>query len=155
MKIKYFLSICILVIVITTDQLTKNWIFENISYGTFVHIYDFFNIVHTKNTGGAFGFLSDQKDWRKIFFIVVPIIVTFVLIFWIIKLDSKHYKNIIALNLILAGAIGNIIDRIHYGFVIDFLDFHIYSYHWPAFNFADSAIVLGIIFILFTKEKNL
>jgi len=102
----------------------------------------FFNLVRAHNSGAAFSFLSDASGWQRWFFSVIGVLAA-VLIVWLLRSHSGQKLFSFAMACILGGAIGNVIDRLLYGYVIDFLDFHWQSWHFPAFNLADSAITLG------------
>jgi signal peptidase II len=108
-------------------------------------IQGFFNIIHVRNTGGAFGIFGGEKGGLgSILFVVVSLIAIGSIVFLFIKLVEAEKTLALSFSLVLSGAIGNLIDRLRYGEVIDFLDFHLSSTHWPAFNVADSAICIGI-----------
>ena len=136
--------------VIFADQLTKYIIKINIAlYDNIIVIKNFFNITHILNPGGAFGFFaSSSPGVRKFIFLFVSSIVA-LLILWFYKKSAENFIFLsIGLALIFGGAVGNLIDRFIYGKVLDFLDFYMGTYHWPAFNMADSAITIGMgIFI--------
>jgi signal peptidase II len=111
-------------------------------------IHGFFNLTQVRNTGGAFGiFGGDKGGLGSLLFILVSLIAIGILLFLFFKMKEEKEMLSFSLSLVLAGAIGNLIDRLHYGEVIDFLDFHLFSYHWPAFNIADSAITTGVILL--------
>jgi signal peptidase II len=135
-----WLSIAAIVLLI--DQITKIAITRAFEYGESHPLTSFFNLVLVYNKGAAFSFLADQGGWQRYFFTILGIAAAL----FIIYLLKKHAGQKLfcwALALILGGAVGNVIDRIMYGHVIDFLDFHVNNWHWPAFNVADSAIFLG------------
>lgn len=135
-----WLSIAAVVLVL--DQITKVWITKVFEYGESYPVTSFFNLVLVYNKGAAFSFLADQGGWQRYFFTVVGVGASL----FIVYLIRKHAGQRLfcwALALILGGAIGNVIDRLMYGHVIDFLDFHVNNWHWPAFNVADSAIFIG------------
>lgn len=142
-------------IVIFLDQVSKLWISNNFSYAENLAVTDFFNLVLVHNTGAAFSFLSGAGGWQRWFFSAIAVIASI----WITWLLHKHNENklfCLALALILGGALGNLIDRVTYGYVVDFLDFYWKNYHFPAFNVADSAVTCGaglLILESFTKEK--
>lgn len=100
------------------------------------------------NTGAAFSFLSDAAGWQRWFFIGLALVVIAVLVTWLRRLPAGQTRTALALALILGGAVGNLIDRVVYGYVIDFIDFYYGSWHWPTFNIADSAIFIGAVLLL-------
>lgn len=131
-------------IVLLLDQLTKITITQMFTYGESRPVTSFFNLVLAYNKGAAFSFLSTQSGWQRYFFTAIGIAAAL----FIVYLLKKHAGQRLfcwALALILGGAVGNVIDRILYGHVIDFLDFYIRNWHWPAFNVADSAICIGAV----------
>src|SRR3954463_11019833 len=131
-------------IVIILDQLTKITITRLFIFGESLPVTSFFNLVLAYNKGAAFNFLAEQAGWQRYFFTGISIAAT-LFILYLLKRHSGRRLFCWALALILGGAIGNLIDRIMYGHVIDFLDFHVRSWHWPVFNVADSAICIGAI----------
>jgi len=144
-------------LVIGLDQMTKWLIEKNFAEYEFISISSFFNLGLIYNKGAAFSLLAQQNGWQRWLFIILAIGISGLLIHWIKQLKAHETFVAISLSLILGGAIGNLIDRILYGKVIDFLDIHLMGYHWPAFNIADSAITLGVILILydaFFGQKN-
>lgn len=156
MKLKIWPFYLISVVIIIADQITKLWVESALVYREVVEVMPFFNITLAYNPGAAFSFLADQGGWQRWFFSVLAIVVSMVLVVWIKKLKQEEYSLGYPLALILGGAIGNVIDRIAYGHVIDFLDVYYKNYHWPAFNIADSAIFVGaglMIWMSFTEGK--
>jgi signal peptidase II len=144
---KYLILIVLTVVVISLDQLTKFLILEKFHLGqTSPVICDFFNITYVQNRGAAFGILSQANPaFRVPFFIVVPMVALFSIAYVFKRIPSKDIKLSTSLSLVIAGAVGNLIDRVTLGFVVDFLDFHWrWGYHFPAFNVADSAICIGV-----------
>jgi signal peptidase II len=138
----------IALVVVLLDQVTKITMSKLLLYGQSESITTYFNLVMVYNKGAAFSFLSDQPGWQRYFFTGVSVIAS-VFILWMLKRNPEQRLFCWALALILGGAIGNLIDRVAYGHVIDFLDFHVHGWHWPAFNVADSAITVGaILFVL-------
>ena len=127
------------------DQISKLWIDHSLTFFQSIEIiHNFFHIIYIRNTGGAFGIFSGISNlyFQKIFIIITLAAIGFIgLLYW--KLEAKQYGTAIGIALVMGGAIGNLIDRIRLGSVIDFLDFHYYAYHWPAFNVADSSITIG------------
>ena len=135
-------------LVLAVDQATKLWAAGTLDYGMPVTVLPFFNLTLVHNTGAAFSFLADAGGWQRIFFIVVSGVVSLVLVAWLWRLPRDARLLGIALALVLGGAGGNLVDRVAYGYVIDFLDFHAAGWHWPAFNVADSAISCGVVLLL-------
>ena len=135
------------------DILTKNYIQNKIMYGDQVEITSFLSFVHFQNPGAAFSFLSDQGGWQRYFLIVISLLAV-IYIPWLINQYKKNMLIVIGLLLILGGAIGNLYDRISYSYVIDFIYFHIAEFYWPAFNVADSAISIGILFFLYGSFRS-
>ena len=140
------------IVIVLLDQLTKFAIIKQLTlYDVIPIIPNFFNIVYVENPGGAFGFLaSHSAEVRFFMFLIVSCLaVCFVLYFyWKIPSDTCPWLET-ALAMIFGGAIGNLIDRFRFGTVIDFLDFYVNSWHWPAFNVADSAISIGTTILIF------
>lgn len=123
------------------DQLSKAAIESALPLGSVIPMTSFFNLVHTLNPGAAFSFLADAQGWQRVFFSVVALIASVVLIVLIVRKPSEN--DAIAYALILGGAVGNLIDRVFRGAVVDWLDFYWNGWHWPAFNLADVWIVSG------------
>ncbi len=135
-------------IVILLDQLTKITITRLFSYGESDPVTSFFNLVLVYNKGAAFSFLAQSAGWQRYFFTGIGIAAALFIVY-LLKKNAGQRLFCSALALILGGAVGNVIDRIAYGHVIDFLDFHVAGWHWPAFNVADSAICIGaVLFVL-------
>lgn len=149
MKGKLFFFLAVSLTVIFLDQISKSWIEHNVSlYQSIPIIPNFFHITHIKNTGGAFGILSDFKSFYvKAFFIFFTFLTIGVVGFFYWKLKPHHHVPGVGIALIIGGAIGNLIDRIRLGGVVDFIDVHYYTLHWPAFNIADSAISIGSVLL--------
>jgi signal peptidase II len=103
-----------------------------------------FNLTYVHNTGAAFSFLSDAGGWQRWLFAGLALIVSSFIAVWLWRLQKHETLLAVALSLVLGGAIGNLIDRVAYGYVIDFLDVYYQDWHWPAFNIADSAICIGV-----------
>lgn len=144
---KYMILILLSLLIVAIDQISKIYIHTNFELGDTVSVIEnYFNITYVRNTGAAFGIFSDsQQTFRHIFFLSIPVVAVAVIVFFIYGLPEDELAQIISLSLISGGAIGNYIDRIQYGYVIDFLDVHIKNiYSWPVFNIADSAIVIGV-----------
>ena len=140
-------------IVILIDQLTKITIEKLFVFGEEKVLTSFFNLVLAYNKGAAFGFLNNQPGWQRYFFTGIAVVaVGFIL--YLLRKHAGQRQFCWALALIMGGAIGNVIDRVMYGHVIDFLDFHIRGWgHFPAFNVADSAITVGAILFIFDELR--
>lgn len=143
-----WLALALLVVVL--DQLSKQWILQHYHWGEFTPVTQFFNIVRAHNTGAAFSFLADQGGWQRWFFVAIAALAA-LLILWQLRVQGQQRLASAALALILGGAIGNVIDRIAHGYVVDFLDFHWRGAHFPAFNVADMAITLGVVGVLLAE----
>lgn len=161
-KIKYIILLILTVSIILLDQWTKNLVLVHFRYGETVPVIsDFFNLTFIKNTGAAFGILAQaDPSFRVPFFVLVPVIALVAISMIFRKLPDQDIKLSLALSLVVGGAIGNLIDRIQLGYVVDFLDFHWrYFYHFPAFNVADSAICVGVgvlmLDLAFKKEETM
>lgn len=139
-------------IVVLFDQLTKITIARLFSYGESYSVTSFFNLVLAYNKGAAFSFLAAQSGWQHYLFTTLGIGAAFFIVY-LLKRHAGQRLFCWALALILGGAIGNVIDRLMYGHVIDFLDFYIGGWHWPAFNVADSAICLGVALFIFDELR--
>lgn len=157
MSHKYFPLITMVLMLVVIDQLTKFYIDSNfVLYQSLEVINGYFNITYIRNSGVAFGILSGFKGIvSQIIFIFISLIAILAIIIIYRGTDDKMIFSRISLSLILSGAIGNMIDRIFRGGeVIDFFDFYWKSYHWPAFNIADSCITIGVILLMITMIKN-
>lgn len=140
-----WLSLSVLIIVL--DQISKLWITAHFIYGESLPVTSFFNLVLAHNTGAAFSFLSDAGGWQRWMFSAIAIVAAV----WIVRLLRQHAHETLfclALTLVLGGALGNLIDRIAYGYVVDFIDVFYKNYHFPAFNVADSAISVGAALLI-------
>jgi len=135
-------------LLIGLDQLSKLVIVNSYALGQQTVLTSWFNIVRVHNAGAAFSFLSDAGGWQRWFFVGLGVLAVAVLAFLMIRHAGQVLFSLAA-TLIISGAIGNTIDRLSYGYVVDFIDWHYAGWHWPAFNFADSFIMVGAgLFIL-------
>jgi signal peptidase II len=141
-------------LLIVLDQISKFLVLRFITFEQPISITPFFNLVLAHNPGAAFSFLAKESGWQGWLFGILAILVCMFLIRWLYKLPSKQVWLATALALIIGGALGNLCDRVIHGYVIDFLDFYIGTWHWPAFNLADSAISVGIIMLIVDTIKN-
>lgn len=141
-------------IVLALDQLTKLIILRTFMLGEVRAVTSFFNFVLVYNRGAAFSFLAGADGWQRWAFTVIGIIAALL----IVHLLRKHPNQTLfcfALSFILGGALGNVIDRLLHGHVIDFLDFYLRDWHWPAFNLADSAITCGAVLLVLDELKRM
>ncbi|MEN8167613.1 MAG: signal peptidase II [Pseudomonadota bacterium] len=147
--------------VVLTDQATKQFAEAMLTAYQAVSVLPFFDLTLMYNKGAAFSFLSDQGGWQRWFFVVLALIITAVLIGWLRRLKAGEQWVAVSLSLFIGGAVGNVIDRILFGQVIDFVDLYYraesclpgfarlgHECHWPAFNLADSAITIGVVIML-------
>jgi signal peptidase II len=147
MKSKYAILTVVSIAVLLLDQATKFFIDRTMEiHSSITVVENFFNITYIRNKGAAFGFLS-ETSFRLPFFIFISIIAVVVIIGIFRKLRPEQKLTIVSLSLIFAGALGNLIDRIRLGEVIDFIYVHWYEHYWPAFNVADSAICVGVFLL--------
>jgi len=146
MKRKYWILLIVFLVVIMLDQSTKWMIQQTLPLHQKEEIIPgFFNLIHVRNTGGAFGIFGGEKGpVGSVLFVVASLAAVGVLGILFLRVKEHEKALAFSLSLLLGGAIGNLIDRVSYGEVVDFLDFYVSSYHWPAFNIADTAISIGI-----------
>ncbi len=147
------LSICVIAI----DQFSKLYLNTHLTLGQPVEVLPFFNLTLAYNPGAAFSFLGEQTGWQIWLFTSISLAISIILIAWLLKTPRKDALLACSLSLILGGAVGNLIDRVLYGYVIDFADFHIGSWHFATFNIADSAVCIGagllIVHLIFFSKK--
>ena len=144
---KLQVSLILALVVLVLDIITKRWVESVLLHGQQIPLTGFFNLVLTYNAGAAFSFLSDASGWQRWFFSAIAASASG-LIIYLLRKHAADKLFCMALSLILGGALGNLWDRITLGHVVDFLDFHVSNYHWPAFNVADSAIFLGAMLLI-------
>jgi signal peptidase II len=142
------------VIFLVLDQVTKQLAATNMDLGQSINVLSFFNITYVHNPGAAFSFLADQGGWQRWFVTAIAAIASVVFIVWLAKTPKQQKLLSVAFALMLSGAVGNLIDRVLFGYVIDFLDFYGFGYHFPAFNIADSMIFIGAALMILDSFKN-
>ena len=135
-------------LIILLDWLSKQRVSEALELYRPQEIFSWLNITLAHNYGAAFSFLADAGGWQRGFFIVLASVVSVVLLVWLLRLPRQEWRTSLGLALVLGGAIGNLIDRIRLGYVVDFIDVHFGGWHYPAFNVADSAITCGVALLL-------
>lgn len=138
----------LIVALILLDQLSKQLVIRNMALYESVAVLPLFNLTYVRNYGAAFSFLSDAGGWQRWFFTLIALGMSIVLAVWLARISRQQWKLGLALSLVLAGAIGNLIDRSIYGYVIDFLHFFYKDWHYPAFNLADSVICIGAALLI-------
>jgi signal peptidase II len=136
------------------DQVSKHLVAGSMELYQSIEVLPFFNITYVHNPGAAFSFLADQGGWQRWFFTAIAAIASIVFTVWLSKTPKENKLLGIAFALLLSGAVGNLIDRVLFGYVIDFIDFYVGASHWPAFNVADSAIFVGAGLMIFDSFKN-
>ncbi len=147
-----WLSLSTLILIL--DQASKIWVDTSMDLYQSFAIFPSFNITYARNYGAAFSFLSDAGGWQRWFFAVLAIGISVGLVIWLKRLKTEETLLALSISLILGGAVGNIIDRVLYGYVIDFLDVYYQTHHWPIFNIADSAICVGVACMLYESFTN-
>lgn len=151
---KIFLMLMLILTIIVADQWSKSYIVQHIALWNFIKVNPFFNLIHTTNHGISFGMFSEEGI-PSIFFIAIALIFCLALFIWAFRSSEQHIEKFCAM--IIGGAIGNVIDRVVHGSVIDFIDLHFMGHHFPAFNVADSFICIGafmmILLPLFYKKQ--
>lgn len=141
-------------IVILADQFTKTLIVDAFQYGDSHYVTLFFNVVRAHNTGAAFSFLAGAGGWQRWFFVTLGAVAT-VIIIVMLRRHGQQKLLATALSLILGGAVGNVIDRLLYGYVVDFIQVHWNDWYFPAFNVADSAITLGAMLLIWDELRRM
>ena len=140
--------LAIAALVIAFDQLTQLWVEHALAPGARVYVLPVLDLVHVHNTGAAFSFLADESGWQREFFLLIGVAASIWIVWLLARAERNQTLFCLALSLILGGALGNVIDRVRLGAVVDFLHLHWGPYYWPAFNVADSAITCGAVLLL-------
>lgn len=144
----------VVVLVFLADQLSKQWVLANFDLFESVPLLPFFNFTYVRNYGAAFSFLSEAGGWQRWLFTVIAVGFSSLLTLWLRKQSASLWKLNLAYTLVIGGALGNLIDRLMHGFVVDFIDFYWGKSHYPAFNIADSAIFIGAVLIIWDSFFN-
>ncbi|VEE61070.1 Lipoprotein signal peptidase [Shewanella putrefaciens] len=144
----------VVVLVFLADQLSKQWVLANFDLFESVKLLPFFNFTYVRNYGAAFSFLSEAGGWQRWLFTLVAVGFCTLLTVWLRKQSASLWKLNLAYTLVIGGALGNLIDRLMHGFVVDFIDFYWGKSHYPAFNIADSAIFIGAVLIIWDSFFN-
>ena len=137
------------IFVVAGDQVSKWMVYTSIELYQRIPVISLLDITHLRNTGAAFSFLSDAGGWQRWFFIVLAIVVSGLVVIWLGRLPARGKSWLCsALALVVGGAVGNVIDRVRFGYVVDFISVHYQGWYFPAFNVADSAITVGAVVLL-------
>lgn len=135
-------------LIIALDQITKYIVLTHLTEQSVVHVFPFLNFILSFNAGASFGFLGAQNGWQVYLLSGVSIIVSVVLVIWLSRLSRSEWVLALPVSLVLGGALGNLIDRIRFGYVTDFIDFHVRNWHFATFNVADSAVSVGATWLV-------
>ena len=138
---------------VLTDQFTKQIFMSPFDLGQSIVVNPFLSWTYLQNTGAAFSFLAGGGMMQKSFLLVVSILVSIWIVIWTQRTPSIYRQKLLGQFLLLSGAVGNLIDRAQYGFVIDFIDVHFNSFYWPVFNIADSLIFVGVVLLIFERKS--
>ena len=141
-------------VVCVADQLTKQLASSSLYFAIPEPVFPGFNLFLIHNTGAAFSFLHDQSGWQRWFLAAIAAIVCSLIVFWMYRLGHRERLTAFALALVLGGALGNLIDRLYLGYVVDFIQLYYRQWFWPAFNLADSAICVGAAVLIWTSTKS-
>jgi signal peptidase II len=144
----------LMLLVLVADQISKQVVIANMQLFDSIELLPFFNFTYVRNYGAAFSLLSDAGGWQRWFFTIIAVVISCVLAVWLARNNKTQLKLNLALSLVLAGAIGNLIDRSIYGYVIDFFHLYYQNWHYPAFNIADSAICIGAALLIWDSFSN-
>ena len=150
-KVKHYFFLSLLLILL--DQVTKLLVYGYIKPNNSIVVNEFFSLTHVHNYGAAFSFLADQSGWQRYALSGISIIASIAIMVWMRRVAIDQVLKLSALSILLAGAVGNLIDRFFLGFVIDFIDLHYQTFYWPVFNVADILISVGVALLLFSDMK--
>ena len=145
---------CLAIVVVTLDQWTKSLASSGLEYRVPVMVTHWFDLMLAHNSGAAFSFLADSGGWQRWLFSGIALVVSIVISVWLCRLPARRWLLTSALGLVLGGGMGNLLDRLIHGYVVDFIALHYGSWYWPAFNLADSAITLGACLLIIDSFKN-
>ena len=151
MKYKSYYLLCLALVVL--DQLTKQIVVSLFTLGESMVINSYLSWTYIQNSGAAFSILSDGGAIQRAFLLAVSLFVSAMLMVWIHKTPAIRRQRLFGQFILLSGALGNLLDRAQYGYVVDFIDVHYENYYWPVFNIADSLIFVGVVLLLFERRK--
>ena len=152
-QMKHKLYYLLFLVLVSLDQFTKQIFMSSYDLGQSVFVNTYLSWTYLQNTGAAFSIMADGGFIQKTFLLSVSVLVSIWLVFWIQRTSALHLQKLFGQFLLLSGAVGNLIDRAQFGFVIDFIDVHVNGFYWPVFNLADSFIFLGVILIIFERKS--
>jgi len=152
-QMKHKLYYLLFIVLVSLDQFTKQIFMSSYDLGKSVFVNTYLSWTYLQNTGAAFSIMADGGFIQKTFLLTVSVLVSIWLVFWIQRTPALHLQKLFGQFLLLSGAVGNLIDRAQFGFVIDFIDVHVNGFYWPVFNLADSFIFLGVVLILFERKS--
>ena len=151
MKYKgYYLLFLVLVLL---DQFSKQIFISSFDIGQSIIVNPYLSWTYLQNTGAAFSILADGGGIQKAFLLSVSVLVSVIIFLWIHKTSEYQRQKLFGQFLLLSGAVGNLIDRVQYGYVVDFIDMHVNGFYWPVFNLADSFIFIGVLLLLFQRKQ--
>jgi signal peptidase II len=146
---KYLLVACVALVVVVADQLTKMWVASAMHLHESIAVFSWFNLTYVRNAGAAFSMFADHSSaFRVPFFAAAAVVGGVAIAYFVHQTPATQRSVLVACGLVLGGAVGNLIDRVAYGEVIDFADAHLGGMHWPAFNVADACISVGVCWLL-------
>lgn len=140
-------------LVFLADQLSKQWVLSNFELYESIKLLPFFNFTYVRNYGAAFSFLSEAGGWQRWLFTIIAVGFSTLLTIWLRKQSYSLWRSNLAFTLVIGGALGNLVDRLMHGFVIDFVDFYWNTSHYPAFNIADAGIFIGAVLIIWESFR--
>ncbi|AWL12672.1 Signal peptidase II [Saliniradius amylolyticus] len=144
----------IALLVLVADQVTKQMVVKYMDLYQTIEVIPMFNLTYVHNYGAAFSFLSNAGGWQRWLFTLIAVVISGLILYWLKQSRREQALLPCAFTLILGGALGNVVDRLMFGYVIDFLDFYYQQWHWPAFNIADSAICVGAVLLVIDAFRN-
>ena len=151
MKYKSYYLLCLALVIL--DQLMKQIVVSSFNLGESMVINSYLSWTYIQNNGAAFSILSGGGAIQKAFLLTVSLLVSVMVMVWIHKTPAINRQRLFGQFMLLSGALGNLLDRAQYGYVVDFIDIHYQNYYWPVFNVADSFIFIGVILLLFERRQ--
>ena len=145
----YFLFI----VLVSLDQITKQFFVSSFDLGQSMIVNSYLSWTYLQNTGAAFSILADGGEIQKAFLLSVSVFVSVIIFLWIHKTSEHQRQKLFGQFLLISGAVGNLIDRAQYGYVVDFIDMHVNGFYWPVFNLADSFILIGVLLLVFQRKQ--